>query len=82
VWQDLKDDGLITPVSDNEYVLKGCDVRGTPPRAGCVQAPKTNSLGDTAPEAFVFILFFACGLVFLCHLLVLVPAHHVVVERG
>ncbi|KAL6845253.1 hypothetical protein ACP4OV_024748 [Aristida adscensionis] len=34
VWQDLKDDDLITPVSDNEYVLKGCDVRGTPPPCG------------------------------------------------
>ncbi|XP_044974040.1 uncharacterized protein LOC123441941 [Hordeum vulgare subsp. vulgare] len=31
VWQDLMDDDLITPISDNEYVLKGCDVRGTPP---------------------------------------------------
>ncbi|GJM92952.1 hypothetical protein PR202_ga09461 [Eleusine coracana subsp. coracana] len=46
VWQDLKDDDLVTPVSDSEYVLKGCDVRGTPPR--CVQAPP--SLGDSAPE--------------------------------
>ncbi|XP_062204952.1 protein SOSEKI 1-like [Phragmites australis] len=45
VWQDLKDDDLITPVSDNEYVLKGCDVRGTPPP--CVQAPRTPSLGDS-----------------------------------
>ncbi|RLN24940.1 hypothetical protein C2845_PM07G24870 [Panicum miliaceum] len=42
VWQDLKDDDLITPISDNEYVLKGCDVRGTPPP--CVQAPRTPSL--------------------------------------
>ncbi|PUZ54499.1 hypothetical protein GQ55_5G136800 [Panicum hallii var. hallii] len=43
VWQDLKDDDLITPISDNEYVLKGCDVRGTPPP--CAQAPgKTPSL--------------------------------------
>ncbi|KAL6616166.1 hypothetical protein ACP70R_038436 [Stipagrostis hirtigluma subsp. patula] len=42
VWQDLKDDDLITPVADNEYVLKGCDVRGTPPP--CIQAPKTPSL--------------------------------------
>jgi hypothetical protein len=59
VWQDLKDDDLITPVSDNEFVLKGCDVRGTPPRAGCVQEPKTNySLGDTAPQTFIFILFY------------------------
>ncbi|KAK9125733.1 hypothetical protein Scep_014579 [Stephania cephalantha] len=26
VWQDLKDDDLISPVSDNEYVLKGSEV--------------------------------------------------------
>ncbi|KAM0828252.1 hypothetical protein ACQ4PT_067664 [Festuca glaucescens] len=38
VWQDLMDDDLITPISDNEYVLKGCDVRGTPPP--CSEAPK------------------------------------------
>lgn len=38
VWQDLKDDDLVTPVSDNEYVLKGCDVRGTPPPRS--QTPK------------------------------------------
>lgn len=47
MWQDLKDDDLITPVSDNEFVLKGCDVRGTPPRS-CV-----SLLGDddsSAPE--------------------------------
>ncbi|WVZ68616.1 hypothetical protein U9M48_017537 [Paspalum notatum var. saurae] len=46
VWQDLKDDDLITPISDNEYVLKGCDVRGTPPPC-CVQVPKrTHSIGE------------------------------------
>ncbi|KAK1667989.1 hypothetical protein QYE76_056148 [Lolium multiflorum] len=38
VWQDLLDDDLITPISDNEYVLKGCDVRRTPPP--CSEAPK------------------------------------------
>lgn len=43
VWQDLMDDDLITPISDNEYVLKGCDVRGTPP---CADAPKPSSLAD------------------------------------
>nr|CAB3503208.1 unnamed protein product [Digitaria exilis] len=48
VWQDLKDDDLITPISDNEYVLKGCDVRGTPPPPFVVQAPtKTPSQGET-----------------------------------
>jgi hypothetical protein len=56
VWQDLKDDDLITPVSDNEYVLKGCDVRGTPPR-GCARAPTTNSLGDSAVRTRSVFLF-------------------------
>jgi hypothetical protein len=26
VWQDLLDDDLITPISDNEYVLKGSEI--------------------------------------------------------
>ncbi|XAR54290.1 hypothetical protein NMG60_11029350 [Bertholletia excelsa] len=26
LWQDLLDDDLITPISDNEYVLKGCEI--------------------------------------------------------
>ncbi|XP_073136883.1 protein SOSEKI 1-like [Henckelia pumila] len=26
VWQDLQDDDLITPISDNEYVLKGSEI--------------------------------------------------------
>lgn len=29
VWQDLLDDDLITPVSDNEYVLKGSEISST-----------------------------------------------------
>ncbi|KAM0828253.1 hypothetical protein ACQ4PT_067664 [Festuca glaucescens] len=44
VWQDLMDDDLITPISDNEYVLKGCDVRGTPPP--CSEAPKPFPIAD------------------------------------
>uniref|UniRef100_J3L4N1 SOSEKI DIX-like domain-containing protein n=2 Tax=Oryza brachyantha TaxID=4533 RepID=J3L4N1_ORYBR len=40
IWQDLMDDDLIIPVSDNEYVLKGCDVRRAPP---CNGAPKEKS---------------------------------------
>ncbi|CAM0883359.1 unnamed protein product [Alopecurus aequalis] len=44
VWQDLMDDDLITPISDNEYVLKGCDVRRTPPP--CADGPKTSSLDE------------------------------------
>ncbi|RDX69540.1 Protein UPSTREAM OF FLC, partial [Mucuna pruriens] len=30
VWQDLLDDDLITPISDNEYVLKGSQIHPTP----------------------------------------------------
>lgn len=30
VWQDLMDDDLITPISDNEYVLKGSQIHSTP----------------------------------------------------
>ncbi|XP_030961984.1 protein UPSTREAM OF FLC isoform X3 [Quercus lobata] len=30
VWQDLLDDDLITPISDNEYVLKGSEIINTP----------------------------------------------------
>lgn len=26
VWQDLLDDDLITPISDNEYILKGSEI--------------------------------------------------------
>ncbi|XP_057807589.1 protein SOSEKI 1-like [Salvia miltiorrhiza] len=29
VWQDLLDDDLITPISDNEYVLKGSEICST-----------------------------------------------------
>ncbi|KAK9282775.1 hypothetical protein L1049_010996 [Liquidambar formosana] len=30
VWQDLLDDDLITPISDNEYVLKGSQISSIP----------------------------------------------------
>ncbi|KAF8403962.1 hypothetical protein HHK36_012070 [Tetracentron sinense] len=30
VWQDLLEDDLITPISDNEYVLKGSEIFATP----------------------------------------------------
>ncbi|XP_052727203.1 protein SOSEKI 1 isoform X2 [Vigna angularis] len=30
VWQDLLDDDLITPISDNEYILKGSQIHTTP----------------------------------------------------
>lgn len=53
IWQDLMmDDDLITPISDNEYVLKGCDVR----RATESPKEKSSSLGA--------VIFFS-GLLFL-----------------
>ncbi|EEC71582.1 hypothetical protein OsI_03955 [Oryza sativa Indica Group] len=43
IWQDLMmDDDLITPISDNEYVLKGCDVR----RATESPKEKSSSLAE------------------------------------
>ncbi|KAG8078136.1 hypothetical protein GUJ93_ZPchr0007g3008 [Zizania palustris] len=47
IWHDLMDDDLITPISDDEYVLKGCDVRRVPPP--CAEAPRETSpscIGD------------------------------------
>ncbi|XP_010523156.1 PREDICTED: uncharacterized protein LOC104801546 [Tarenaya hassleriana] len=32
VWQDLLDDDLITPISDNEYVLKGSEILHASPK--------------------------------------------------
>nr|GMD62221.1 protein UPSTREAM OF FLC [Ipomoea batatas] len=31
VWQDLVDDDLLTPISDNEYVLKGSEISSSTP---------------------------------------------------
>uniref|UniRef100_A0A0E0JPH0 SOSEKI DIX-like domain-containing protein n=1 Tax=Oryza punctata TaxID=4537 RepID=A0A0E0JPH0_ORYPU len=43
IWQDLMmDDDLITPISDNEYVIKGCDVR----RATESPKEKSSSLAE------------------------------------
>ncbi|CAI9103264.1 OLC1v1001718C3 [Oldenlandia corymbosa var. corymbosa] len=32
VWQDLLDEDLITPISDNEYVLKGSEISSSSPK--------------------------------------------------
>ncbi|XP_024464116.2 protein SOSEKI 1 isoform X1 [Populus trichocarpa] len=42
VWQDLLDDDLITPISDNEYVLKGSEIFVPPanPLAGSAYGEK------------------------------------------
>nr|GMD71681.1 protein UPSTREAM OF FLC [Ipomoea batatas]GME19469.1 protein UPSTREAM OF FLC [Ipomoea batatas] len=34
VWQDLVDDDLLTPISDNEYVLKGSEISSSTPTKG------------------------------------------------
>ncbi|PHT95156.1 hypothetical protein T459_03038 [Capsicum annuum] len=34
VWQDLLDEDLITPISDNEYVLKGSEISSIIPIKG------------------------------------------------
>jgi hypothetical protein len=53
------DDDLITPISDNEYVLKGCDVRRTPPPPAV--APKPSSTGDYLSRYdFFFCPCFVC----------------------
>ncbi|KAG5253643.1 VfN-28 family protein [Salix suchowensis] len=47
VWQDLIDDDLITPISDNEYVLKGSRILLPPanPFAGSAYGEKRENTG-------------------------------------
>ncbi|CAH8368179.1 unnamed protein product [Eruca vesicaria subsp. sativa] len=40
VWQDLLDDDLITPISDNEYVLKGSEILLKSPKEDSPHAEK------------------------------------------
>ncbi|KAF8103981.1 hypothetical protein N665_0181s0004 [Sinapis alba] len=40
VWQDLLNDDLITPISDNEYVLKGSEILQKPPKEDSLHAEK------------------------------------------
>ncbi|WRX30059.1 Protein SOSEKI - like 3 [Theobroma cacao] len=40
VWQDLMDDELITPISDNEYVLKGSEIMPSTPFEATSQGEK------------------------------------------
>lgn len=35
VWQDLLDEDLITPISDNEYVLKGSEISSNSSSSSC-----------------------------------------------
>ncbi|KAK7323887.1 hypothetical protein VNO77_27387 [Canavalia gladiata] len=48
VWQDLLDDDLITPISDNEYVLKGSQIHPTPFETHSFNEKKTG--GDIHAE--------------------------------
>ncbi|XP_027343026.1 protein UPSTREAM OF FLC [Abrus precatorius] len=43
VWQDLLDDDLITPISDNEYVLKGSQIHPTPYETRSLNEKKSAS---------------------------------------
>ncbi|KAL5976755.1 hypothetical protein ACLOJK_021088 [Asimina triloba] len=60
VWQDLLDDDLITPIADNEYVLKGSEI-STLTFDSCVYAEKASALvrkleeenGEKVPETKV-----------------------------
>ncbi|MCD7460120.1 hypothetical protein HAX54_042912 [Datura stramonium] len=68
VWQDLLDEDLITPISDNEYVLKGSEIPSITPIKGKIvtlrlsQRKKVNdkmvtpiehvSIPDNLPEFF------------------------------
>ncbi|CAH2038835.1 unnamed protein product [Thlaspi arvense] len=50
VWQDLLDEDLITPISDNEYVLKGSEILLSSPKEDSSHAEKkdwgTRNSGD------------------------------------
>ncbi|KAJ4978346.1 hypothetical protein NE237_009126 [Protea cynaroides] len=49
VWQDLVDDDLITPISDNEYILKGSEMSSVPFDA-CPCGEKRASTEKRVPE--------------------------------
>ncbi|XP_019191470.1 PREDICTED: uncharacterized protein LOC109185924 isoform X2 [Ipomoea nil] len=57
VWQDLVDDDLLTPISDNEYVLKGSEISSsTPTKEHCyrekvVPMQKDSLLEEEEEEA-------------------------------
>ncbi|WCJ19041.1 hypothetical protein M5689_001352 [Euphorbia peplus] len=48
VWQDILDDDLITPISDNEYVLKGSEIHIPPPihSDGNANSEKKGSINE------------------------------------
>ncbi|KAJ0623247.1 hypothetical protein HanIR_Chr01g0029711 [Helianthus annuus] len=52
VWQDLLNDDLITPICDNEYVLKGSEISSTTLNNG------TSSF--FLPFIYLFLHYFQC----------------------
>ncbi|KAL2330922.1 hypothetical protein Fmac_018503 [Flemingia macrophylla] len=50
VWQDLLDDDLITPISDNEYVLKGSQIHPTPFATTTPHDEKKTTVSDIHAE--------------------------------
>ncbi|CAN0877815.1 Protein SOSEKI 1 [Linum grandiflorum] len=52
IWQDLIDDDLITPISDNEYVLKGSEITvdDVPLKATASNTPSSSSSSSTTFE--------------------------------
>lgn len=65
MWQDLFDDDLINPISDNEYVVKGSEISSTVINRGKLDLDsgmKMSSfkifelkIGKTQPKAKMFI---------------------------
>ncbi|XP_054813486.1 protein SOSEKI 1-like [Prosopis cineraria] len=49
VWQDLLDDDLITPISDNEYVLKGSQILPLPFETSLFGESKASTLNEEIP---------------------------------
>ncbi|RWR77677.1 protein UPSTREAM OF FLC [Cinnamomum micranthum f. kanehirae] len=49
VWQDLLDDDLITPIADNEYVLKGSEISAFPLADQCASAETATSIQKPDP---------------------------------
>ncbi|XXG56374.1 hypothetical protein AAC387_Pa03g3796 [Persea americana] len=49
VWQDLLDDDLITPIADNEYVLKGSEISTFPLADQCASAETATSIQKPYP---------------------------------
>ncbi|XP_058075560.1 protein SOSEKI 1 [Magnolia sinica] len=51
VWQDLLDEDLITPISDNEYVLKGSQISASAfDRCSCNNSITPTQIPDTAKD--------------------------------